>query len=306
MYIKKYDNISTTHHNFPSLAHTSPVPTYLRIKARLWVFFPTRCLTTKPIRQPAALLSLNKRSPQPNTKIRRQYTRSQQDRQKYNKRNRETRSSHTNQIRIKRGIPNREYHSRWTCLCLRTFRFINSKSQIASRNNPNNPINPNTLQRIISMSIILISLNDFSRFSSPLIPRPTSSSLKISLKRQRWQSISNIRMSRMMIFQKSSPLRRFQQRCRFRTLFRAMIPTNLYRTLKVYLHRIRKFESLKMRIRQNRSACTKILNFRKTWHQLWSGNTTLLIDELYRCSLSIMSHTIPDQHIEFGVVILDR
>lgn len=69
---------------------------------------------------------------------------------------------------------------------------------------------------------------------------------------------------------------------------------------------IPKNTNLKMCIRKHRCTSPKVLDLREARHQFRPGHTTALINKLYGRPFTIMRHTIPDQHVKFGIIVLDR
>uniref|UniRef100_A0A2M4D382 Putative secreted protein n=1 Tax=Anopheles darlingi TaxID=43151 RepID=A0A2M4D382_ANODA len=89
-------------------------------------------------------------------------------------------------------------------------------------------------------------------------------------------------------------------------LLRALVAANLDRTLEVHLHRVRELEGLEVGVRQYRGGCTEVFDLGEARHQLRARHATTLIDQLDRCPLAIVRHTVAHQHIELAVVVLDR
>lgn len=96
-----------------------------------------------------------------------------------------------------------------------------------------------------------------------------------------------------------------QDGIRVRTLVRALIPADLYGTLEMHFHRVWELERLEVRIRQYGRASAKVLDFRESGHEFAAGHATLLVDQLDGCPFTVVSHTVPHEHVELGVIVFD-
>ena len=71
------------------------------------------------------------------------------------------------------------------------------------------------------------------------------------------------------------------------------------------LHAIRELEGLEVGVGQDGSTGTKVLNLRELGHELGSGDTALLVNQLNGSAFSIVSHAVTDQHVKLLIIVLD-
>lgn len=90
-----------------------------------------------------------------------------------------------------------------------------------------------------------------------------------------------------------------------RALFRTLISADLNGTLEVNLHGVGELECLEVGVGQHTGAGSEVLDLGELGHQLGSGHTSLLVDQLDGGALAVMGHAVADQHVEFLFIILD-
>lgn len=90
-----------------------------------------------------------------------------------------------------------------------------------------------------------------------------------------------------------------------RALLRAVVAADLDGALEVDLHRVGELEGLEVGVRQHGGGGAEVLDLGEPGHQLGPGDASPLVHQLNGSPLPVVRHTIPHQHVELGVVVLD-
>lgn len=89
-------------------------------------------------------------------------------------------------------------------------------------------------------------------------------------------------------------------------LFGTLVATDLDGALEVHLHRVGELERLEVCVGQHGGRRAEVLDLGEAAHQLGPRDAAALVHQLDRAPLAVVRETVPHQHVELVLLVLDR